>query len=147
MEYVSITQVDPAEIRIIAKRFWTKDGKRVTLPPQTPPNAFNSAVQQSRTKHERMGSVKLAPPPRRLYAGSDTRVDRPTLKWLEAFAKEMGWTPTRAGCRVAGDTALIFAVRNGRHLRPDTKQRLSAKMEELRQCREHSSGKATPTPS
>lgn len=147
MEYVSITQVDPAEIRIIAKRFWTKDGKRVTLPPQTPLTRFGSTVQQSKTKHERMGGVKLAPPPRRQYAGSDTPVDRPTLKWLEAFAKEMGWAPTRAGRELTGDPELIFTVRTGRHIRPDTKQRLSDKMEELRQCREHSSGKPTPTPS
>jgi len=154
MQYVTIGKVNPNDIVIRAKRFWTTSGKRVVLSPKHPPTLFGSAVQQAKTKYDRMGSVTLPPDevparsatPRRWYQPQiDRPVDRPLLLALEEWRAEFGWSVTRAGRELANDPSLIPAVRNGRQISSITLLKIKARVEELRQCIKHPTGRTTRT--
>ena len=140
MRYVDISRVKPDEVRIQNKRFWTAQGDRITARGFS---AFTAAVNQSATKR---GKRESTPVHTRKYT-TQKEVDIAMLQTLLAFAGEMGWSATRTGCELAKDAKLVSDVRMGRHITTARAQRLADRMEELRQCREHSSEKPTPTPS
>ena len=143
MRYVDISRVKPDEVRIRNKRFWTAQGDRITAWGFA---AFTAAVNQSATKHKQKLELGRGPTHARKYA-TQKPIDTAMLKTLLAFGEEMGWSATRTGRELAKDANLVHTVRMGRHITPARAQRLADRIEELRQCREHSSEKPTPTPS
>lgn len=129
MEYVQLKHAKSDDIVIFAKRFWTKDGKRVVANLGGTRAGFDSAVAQAITKAN--GGRHMPPNHTRKMTARET-ADHALYAELRAFAEEMGWSASRTGEEIRGDPRFLFDVRDGRHPKPETLARVRQRMGELR---------------
>lgn len=132
MEYVQLKHAKSDDIVIFAKRFWTKDGKRVVANLGGTRAGFDSAVAQSITKAN--GGRNMPPNHKRKMTARET-ADHALYAELTAFAKEMGWSWSLTSKELLGNAQFIFNVRDGRHPKPETLARVRQRMQELRDGR------------
>lgn len=130
MEYVQLKHAKSDDIVIFAKRFWTKDGKRIVANLGGMRAGFDSAVAQSLAKR-----ISRQPPNHTRKITARETADHALYTELRAFAEEMGWSASRTGEEIRGDPRFLFDVRDGRHPKPETLERVRQRMGELRDGR------------
>ncbi len=143
MEYVQLKHAKSYDIVIFAKRFWTKDGKRIVANLGGMRAGFDSAAARSITKAKgarHFFGREAQPNPARKMTKTANCPSRDSANHalyaeLRTFAEEMGWSLSRTGQEIQGDTQFIFGVRDGRHPKPETLARVRQRMQDLRDGR------------